>query len=359
MTTHTVSHSTLDEFSDRLAARSLRIAREGDPPLFTPEPQPSMEPVHWRWSDLQDLFGELSEHLTLSPGSGRRTLKLTNPGLPYGTTPTFWASIQYILPGEVATCHRHTPSAFRFVMQGSGCYTTVDGESYAMNEGDLVLTPSWAWHDHIHHGDSPMIWLDVLDISLVRALCATYFEDYPDDVQRIDAIRDRTFREIGTGILRPVGGSSTARPNPLLAYPKDTTDTAIERARGLEPDPDDDVILEYQNPTSGGAAMLSMSMKAQLIRPGFVGRQHRHTGSKVYWVIEGSGTTTVDGVVIPWTAGDFFAVPPWATHHHRNDHDVDARLFRVDDTPALRAFGLDRTEVVSPAWTPAPGSPAR
>jgi gentisate 1,2-dioxygenase len=55
-------------------------------------------------------------------------------------------------------------------MQGNGADTIVDCEQYAMNEGDLVLTPSWTCHDHEHKGAEPMIWLDVLDISLVRSL---------------------------------------------------------------------------------------------------------------------------------------------------------------------------------------------
>ena len=120
--------------------------------------------------------------LKLEAGGARRTLRLTNPGLEYGTTPTFWASIQYILPGEIATSHRHAATALRFIMDGEGADTTVDGESYEMNKGDLVLTPSWSFHDHEHKGSTPMVWLDVLDITLVRKLEAVFFE--PSDLPR-------------------------------------------------------------------------------------------------------------------------------------------------------------------------------
>lgn len=341
-----------EEFTTRLDDLGLRIASLGDEPLFTDEPQSAMVPMHWKWAELRGLFDELAEHLKLSPGSGRRTLKLANPGLSYGTTPTFWASIQYILPGEVATAHRHTPEAFRFVMYGDGCSTTVAGENYEMNEGDLVLTPSWAWHDHVHKGDEPMIWLDVLDISLVRSFHSTFFEDYSDEVQPIDVVPDSSYRKYGSGLLRPVGPPPRFEDNPLLAYPREQAEKAIDVARGLEPDPRDDIILEYQNPTDGRPVMRSMSVKTQLIRRGFRGALHRSTGSKVYWVISGAGVTEVGDHRFEWAAGDLLAIPSWVAHRHENTGAEDARLMRVDDSPALRNVGLYREETLPEDWAP-------
>ena len=105
-----------------------RVHQPDDPPLFTREPRPDMQSLHWRWCDLAPLLDRLGREVDLGAGGPRRTLRLHNPGLPYGTTHTFWASIQVILPGEVATCHRHTANALRFIMQGEGAWTTVDGE---------------------------------------------------------------------------------------------------------------------------------------------------------------------------------------------------------------------------------------
>ena len=112
-----------------------RVHQPTDPRLFTREPESPMVPIHWRWSELAPLLDRLGTELAIGSGGQRRTLRLTNPGLPFGTTPSFWASIQYIQPGEVAEAHRHTASAFRFIMQGSGATTTVDGENYPMAEG--------------------------------------------------------------------------------------------------------------------------------------------------------------------------------------------------------------------------------
>jgi gentisate 1,2-dioxygenase len=94
-------------------------------------------------------------------------------------------------------------------------------------------------------------------------------------------------------------------------------------------------------------------MKTQLIRPGFDGALHRELGSKVYQVIEGSGITTVNDQEIRWEKGDLFAIPSWAAHKHANTSDTQARLFRVDDSPVLRAMGIYRSETLAEAVTPA------
>lgn len=342
------------QFNARLNEIGMRIQQPEDTPLFTRQPQARMKPMHWKWSDILGSLDALAQHISLGGSSERRTLKLANPGLEYGTTPTFWVSIQYILPGEVASAHRHTPEAFRFVIQGEGCSTTVNGENYDMNEGDLVLTPSWAWHDHTHLGSEPMIWMDVLDISLVRSFDSIFFEDYSEEVQPIDATPHRSYQQWGSGTLRPAGAPARGPDNPLLAYPRHQTDAAVAAAAGLPSDAENDVLLEYQNPSNGGPALYSMSTKTQLLRPGFVGALHRELGSKVYYVIEGSGVTTVDGAQIRWEKGDLFAVPSWAAHRHDNPGTGPARLFRVDDSPVLRALGLYRTETLSelPATAP-------
>lgn len=335
-----------EQLVGKLNRAGIRISQPGGRPMFTREPEPTMRPMHWRWRDLEVYLKELGQVVDLRPGGARRTLQLANPGLEYGTTPTFWASIQYINPGETATAHRHTASAFRYVMQGSGCRTTVDGENYQMNEGDLILTPSWAWHDHTHCGDEPVIWLDVLDISLMRSLGNTFFDPYPADVQPVSQAPERSWREFGSGLLRPPGLAQHRLVNPLLVYSSGQTHQALEQGKGLAPDPCDDVILEYQNPATGGPALPSLSMKAQALRPGFRGAAHRHSGSKVYWATDGAGVTEVNGMRFAWDRGDFLAVPPWATVRHSNPHEREARLFRVDDSAVLRALNVYHEEIL-------------
>src|SRR6202041_2042077 len=103
-----------------------------------------------------------------------------NPGLngAEAITQTLYAGLQLILPGEIAPAHRHTQSALRFVIEGSGAYTAVNGEKTAMNPGDFIVTPAWSWHDHGKETDGEMIWVDGLDIPFVNHMGATFGEDY-------------------------------------------------------------------------------------------------------------------------------------------------------------------------------------
>ena len=328
-----------------LARFHCRVHQPDDPPLFTRVPESSVQTVLWRWKDLEPLLERLGQQLSLEAGGQRRTLRLANPGLAFGTTHTFWASIQVILPGEIASAHRHTANAFRFIMQGNGATTTVEGERYAMNEGDLVLTPGMMWHDHEYRGDTPMIWLDVLDISLMQAMHATFFEASKELQRPVGPVPDRSFRQYGSGLMSPPGRPAVMAHNPLLVYSHEGAMNALRQAAGLEPDPCDDVILEYRNPVTGGPAMKTMGMRLQMIRPGVHCEPRRHTGSKLYHVVQGEGTTIVDGVPYEWRRGDFLTVRPWALHEHLNrSADQEAVLFQVNDFPAMEALGYYREE---------------
>lgn len=328
-----------------MASFNIAVAQPTDGPLFTPVPQSPMVPWHWKAADLAGLLEKIGAQLKLEPGGQRRTLRLANPGLPFGTTPTFWASIQYILPGEVATNHRHAATALRFIMQGSGSETVVDGELATMNEGDLVLTPSWTWHDHENKSDQPMVWLDVLDISTVRSMHAVFFEGSNAPRQPVAALPDRTFRQFGSAIMRPPGARHDGLTSPILSYTGERAWAALEQAAGLEPDPFDDVLLEYQNPLTGGPALPTMGTMLQMLRPGAHTAAHRHTGSVVYYVCEGQGATIIDDKRFDWGPGDFMALPPWARHEHLNTStDTRAVLFQVNDLPMLKALGLYREQ---------------
>ncbi len=339
-------------FADAPARRALAadlkklnfaVHQPDDPVVFTEHPQPRMVPWHWKAGDIAECLARIAAGIRLQPGGVRRTLRLANPGIPYGTTPTLWASIQYILPGEVATAHRHTASALRFIMEGGGADTTVEGERYTFQKGDLVLTPSWAWHDHEHHGDEPMIWLDVLDTNLVRSLEAVFFEGSDIARRPVVGVPDASFREFGSGTMRPVRPQSSGFDNPLLVYPRERAEDAVMQAAGLAPDAVEDTALEYRNPRTGGPALPTIGTTLQRLRPGITLEPHRHTGSSVYYVIRGRGRTVVNQCVFDWGPGDFFAIPAWASHAHSNASSCeDALMFHVNDFPALRALGLWR-----------------
>jgi gentisate 1,2-dioxygenase len=216
-----------------------------------------------------------------------------------------------------------------------------------MNVGDLVLTPSWSFHDHEHKGSKPMVWLDVLDITLVRKLDAVFFE--PSDQARRPAndIPDRSYREFGSGLMRPAKPAPSPFANPLLVYPRARAEEALQQAARLDSDPYDDTLLEYQNPTTGGPALATIGNMLQRLRPGIKLKPHRHTGSSVYYVVRGNGTTKVANERFDWGPGDFFAIPPWAVHEHSNRSQTDeAVMYHCNDFPVIKALGLWREQAV-------------
>lgn len=314
--------------------------------LLPREPKSRAVPHLWRWKDLVPLLKQGGELATLRRGAERRVLGFINPGLPerYGATHTLWAGYQYLLPGEVAPAHRHSQAAIRFVVQGSGAFTTVDGEKCPMGRGDLVLTPPWAWHDHGSEGDEPMVWLDGLDLPLVAELEATFFEPFRGEAQPLSRPPGDSERRYGIGQLRPAWESGRGASSPLLVYRWARTEEALRQLATVGASPFDDVVMEYVNPRTGGPLMPTLACWMQLLRPGVRTRAHRHTSSAVYQVFEGRGSSVIDGERFDWGRGDVFVVPLWAWHEHASAPGEEAILFSVHDTPVMQALGLYREE---------------
>src|ERR671936_1943425 len=176
--------------------------------MLTPTPQGKARPYLWRYADLRPHLLRSGE-LVSTREAERRVLMLMNPGLEgqAAATSTLFAGMQLILPGEIAPAHRHSPSALRVIVEGLGAYTAVDGERCLMEPGDLILTPSWSWHDHGNETTEPMVWLDGLDVPLVRgALQAAFFEPYPGDKQPVTRPEAASVRQFGAGSLQPAWG---------------------------------------------------------------------------------------------------------------------------------------------------------
>ena len=143
-------------------------------------PKPKAIPHLWSYEKLRPALIEAGR-LTSTKEAERRVLMFVNPTLetPH-TTDTLFAGLQLILPNEVAPAHRHLPFALRFIIEGNRGFTAVEGEKMMMERGDVILTPTWTWHDHGHEGDGPMIWLDGLDLPLYQAIPVNYGEPYSE-----------------------------------------------------------------------------------------------------------------------------------------------------------------------------------
>lgn len=313
------------------------------------EPQPAARPYVWKWETLQDLLFRAGELVDTSEGRAeRRALSLLNPGLGgrYGTTHTLIAGVQMILPGEVAYAHRHTPDALRFIIEGNGAYTTVEGEKIRVQPGDLVLTPNWLLHDHGNESNESVIWMDALDVPLVNLLDVSFFEQFKGWKQELSKPTEDSLKRFGSGTLSPSWQKpSTRETSPLLVYRWEPTLRALRQLAEVDASPFDDVALEYRNPFTGGSVMASISCGIQLLRPGVHTCAHRHTSSVVYFVVRGRGYSLINGERFDWKERDFFVLPNWAWHEHVNESSSEeAILFSVQDRPVLDALGLYREE---------------
>ncbi|MDP3768847.1 MAG: cupin domain-containing protein [Dehalococcoidia bacterium] len=313
--------------------------------LLPKEPQARAIPHLWRWDTLLPLVKRSGDIATPSRGAERRVLGFINPGLPtrFGATHTLWAGFQYLLPGEVAPAHRHSPAAIRYVIQGEGAFTTVDGDKCVMGRGDLVLTPPWTWHDHGNESDEPMIWLDGLDVPMVMEMEGGFYEPFPKDSQPVERPVGDSERRYSVGQLRPTWERWVGPFSPLMNYKWARTEEALRRLATVGASAYDDVAMEYINPHTGGPIMPTLSCWIQLIRPGVRTKAHRHTGSAIYLVFEGQGMSVIDGQRFDWKKGDLFVVPTWACHEHASA-DGEAILFSVQDTPIMQALGLYREQ---------------
>lgn len=312
---------------------------------MTAHPEPSAVAHMWKASLIEAMVKESGEVVPV--GEERRALQLFNPGLGgrWATTNTMIAAIQLLLPGEVARAHRHTPTAIRFIMEGEGAYTAVDGERVYMAPGDLILTPSWAWHDHGNDTDRPVVWMDGLDIPLVQSLNAMFFQMYEVAQVPLTKPDNASLRLHGHVSLNPTWVKERPASSPLLLYAWETTARSLRALRDSRGDEHDGIALQYSHPQTGGALLPTMACWIQLLRPDERTRAHRHTGSAVYYVVEGTGETIIDGCRFAWSKGDIVVLPSWALHEHANRSSrEDAVLFSIQDRPVLEALGLYREE---------------
>jgi len=298
-------------------------------------------PVVWRYRDIRPDMLRAGE-LTPIEMAERRVLALANPGLGLENvqaTPSIFIGLQMILPGETAPNHRHTPSAVRMVIEGSGGYTVVQGEKCPMEKGDLILTPSGVWHQHEHAGSGPVIWLDALDLPIIRALEASYaIEGEPQAILNEPDSSQTRYRRAG---LVPYGSLSGRRTRyPLMRYPWREVQDALEALAQVTPRREL-VQLAYVNPETGRECMPVLGFSAIMLRPGETIAVPRRSASAVLHVIQGEGEAEVDGVTLGFADSDTVAMPTYAKVLLANrSSKAPAFLFQIDDAPLQRKCGF-------------------
>jgi gentisate 1,2-dioxygenase len=314
--------------------------------LVTPTPHSPAQAVKWAYGTARDYLLRAGDLISAAEAE-RRVLILENPGLPNSSaiTTSLYAGLQLILPGEIAPCHRHSQCALRFVLEGKGAYTAVDGEKAIMSPFDLVLTPNWQWHDHGNNTEQPMIWLDGLDIPTVSHFDASFAEKLPQPASAETVPAGDSLQRYG-GNMRPLRGSSADRRpggQPLFHYPYMQWRENLRALASIDaPDSHFGHALEFLNPADGGAIMPTIAAHVRLLPAGFETKPRRATDGTVFVVAEGQGHARIEGEEFALAERDIFVVPSWRSLELRADATLV--LFGYSDRAAQEKLNLFREE---------------
>jgi gentisate 1,2-dioxygenase len=334
-----------EEFYQRISKRDMAPLWKVMSSVVTKEPVTRCVPHVWHYDDVKSLVME-SGGLITAEEALRRVLVLENPALrgESRATNTLFAGIQMILPGEVAPAHRHVSSAIRFVLDGEGAYTAVEGEKSFMSPGDFVITANWAPHDHGNPSEKPMLWLDVLDfpaVNFYEASFADYFDEN-DKMQNTTRGDGDSLAFFGSGVL-PDGAPIELKRSPVINYTYARTRPILDRLRKTgDIDKSHGVRVRYANPINGGPVLPTMGANLALLPKGFKGEKYRSTDGTIFVCTEGGGTTKVEDTTLEWGPNDVFVVPPWKRYSHQTAKD--SVLFSISDQPAQVALGIWRED---------------
>jgi gentisate 1,2-dioxygenase len=330
--------------------------------LVPQQPTSPCVPALWKYDEVRPFLMRAGEAITAEEAV-RRVLILENPKLrgQSAVTQSLYAGLQLILPGEVAPSHRHTQSALRFIVEGSGAYTAVDGERTTMRPGDFIITPSWTWHDHGHQGrqpgdaqggdtGEPVVWLDGLDIPMIRFFDAGFAENDTNKSQQVTRQEGTSFARYGHNMAPVRHDAPFGSTSPLFSYPYERSREALDRLeRDAAVDPWDGVKLRYLNPLTGGSPMPTMATFMQKLPAGFAGKPWRQTDGAVYSVVDGRGEALIEADGQTWRfefgPRDHFVIPSW--HTARFTSDRGCVLFSFSDRPVHQALGIHQEERLS------------
>jgi gentisate 1,2-dioxygenase len=320
--------------------------------LMPVHPRPKAVAHVWKWSTLLPLAEKSGALVPVGRGGERRAIGLANPGLGGSAyvSPTLWAAIQYLGPRETAPEHRHAQNAFRFVVDGEGVWTVVNGDPVRMSRGDLLLTPGWHFHGHHNDTDQPMAWLDGLDIPFSQQNDVGFFEFGSDRVTNFATPKfsrgERLWCHPG---LRPLSELQDTASSPIGAYRWEHTDRALAEQLLLEDEGQPATVepghaaIRYVNPTTGSDVMPTMRCEFHRLRAGTETPLRREVGSTVFQVFEGDGTVVFDGTTHRLEKGDLFVIPSWIPWSLQAETQFD--LFRFSDAPIMERLHFMRTSV--------------
>ena len=303
----------------------------------------------WPWAVMEPLVARAVAEVAMDDAE-RRVLLFADPASPQSvaTMRNISGGLQTLMPGEVAHAHRHSLAALRFVMSGNGAVTIVNGQPCAMNEGDLVLTPSWTWHEHTHPGEGRMVWFDGLDLPLSHHFDTMFFEMGGAGLAAVEPPQTRAPAATSEGIaLLPdaCDADHAGRESSRFCFSATRAHAALDESK---PRADGSRLLRYVDAVSQGAVLPTLDcylMGLEKSQPTFA---HRSTSSAICVVADGEGTTRVGDATFNWKRNDVFTLPNWQWITHQASSS-SARLFLMSDRELVAGMGYLREEEIKEA----------
>ena len=341
-----MSQTHLSLFSDRISPLSISPLWERKIKMV---PGSQCVPHVWPYSVMRPLLDE-STHLIEKKEADRRVLMMENPSLRGSSfiSNSLFAGLQIIMPGEIAPSHRHSPNALRFVMDGEGAYTSVNGEKVSIYPGDFIVTPAWSWHDHGNLGNGAVVWMDGLDTPFSSLFGAHFRENYPEDIFPISKQHGNSYAQYGSN-LAPLSFTHTNEQNPcsLLHYSFDKTrDALLSLAKddGVKIDLAHGFKLRYVNPLDGSYPFKTMAAFMQLLPKGFKGLNYRTTENTVFNVAYGNCRIQLKDRVVEISSNDVLVIPSWETFSFESENET--MIFSFSDRAAQQSLGFWREEIL-------------
>jgi gentisate 1,2-dioxygenase len=331
------------EFYNRLAPQQLAPLWEVLKELVQPEPTSRAVAHAWSFEAVRPLLMEAGELLSAEEAE-RRVLVLENPALPGQSriTNTIYAGVQLIMPGEIAPAHRHTASALRFVLESKGGYTSVAGERTIMSRGDFIITPNMGWHDHGQEADSPVIWVDGLDLHMINFFDAGFADHFPDKMQPLTKQPGESLARFGSGLVPMNPVSPFGLTTPIFNYNYTRSRAALMDVSTGTPDPHTGHALRYANPLDGGWALPTIATWLTHLPKGFETAPLRATDGQVFIVVEGEVVAEIGDKTFTLGESDIGVIPSWTARRLRATQE--AIVFSFSDRSAQEKLGIWREQ---------------
>lgn len=336
----TISADRAADLTTALAAVNAQPLWDRYQRLTRREPAAADRPLCWAWADMEPLVQRAAREVAMQDAE-RRVLLLTHPAFPDSavSTTNLLAGLQTLLPGEVARAHRHALQAIRFVMDGGGAVTSVNDQRCPMFEGDLVLTPAWTWHEHVHPGQGRVVWFDGLDLPLSRYLDSMFLEIAGEQKDIVEPRPTRAAALRSAVALPPDAFDPQVADASRYRYARERAWRALMQATA---EPDGSRLLRYVNGDSLGPVLPTLDCYLMACAANRPTRRYRSTSNAVCVVAQGQGSSQVGGTRIEWKQRDVFSLPHWNWISHTASDD--AVIFMMTDRELLESLGYLREE---------------